>query len=164
MRVADVTRPEKRGQYKPVPVELLRELEARGLSMTEMAQEVLDRTGLRVSPDILRAKLCQFGIRARRYRHQEVKTDGVRLTRGILLDAEDRKILERLDNDEAGERAERDWLLSQGQAGDVGALICLKELYRLRLPLVEARISVTLPWMRKNGTGHNGNGNGNGHR
>ena len=43
---------------------------------------------------------------------------------------------------------DRKALMGKAQAGDVGALILVWELYRVRLPLVEARMRVTLPWMR----------------
>lgn len=51
----------------------------------------------------------------------------------------------RLGSDE--QQMRRD-LLRQAQSGDVGALHILRERYRLRLPLVEARFKIRFPWNR----------------
>lgn len=51
------------------------------------------------------------------------------------------------------ERRRRLRLLRQARGGNVGALCILRELYHLRLPLVEAQLSCTLPWMRRNKKG-----------
>ena len=50
---------------------------------------------------------------------------------------------------EIDEQEQRLGLLREAQSGDVGALCILRERYRLRLPLVEARLKVRLPWTRK---------------
>jgi len=42
---------------------------------------------------------------------------------------------------------ERATILALAQTGDVGALCILKERWGLRLPRVEGRLHVTLPWM-----------------
>jgi hypothetical protein len=47
------------------------------------------------------------------------------------------------------ERISRRELLEQARAGDVGALCLLQERYRLRLPLVESRLGLRLPWIRE---------------
>lgn len=44
---------------------------------------------------------------------------------------------------------EKDRLLAQGQAGDIGALLLLKKRFGLRLPAVEGRLMYSLPWMGK---------------
>jgi hypothetical protein len=49
------------------------------------------------------------------------------------------------------EKISRRELLEQPRAGDVGALCILRERYRLRLPLVEARLGLRLPWNREDG-------------
>jgi len=49
---------------------------------------------------------------------------------------------------EEAEAQERRRLLRQARAGSAGALCLLWERYRLRLPLVEQRISVAFPRMR----------------
>ena len=43
--------------------------------------------------------------------------------------------------------AERVQLLARAQVGDVAALTTLHDVYALRLPLVEAKLHMTLPWM-----------------
>jgi len=49
-------------------------------------------------------------------------------------------------------RHDRDALLARGQKGDVSALVELYERWRVRLPLVEGRLQVTLPWMTGSGS------------
>jgi hypothetical protein len=49
---------------------------------------------------------------------------------------------------EESESHERRKLLREARAGSAGALCLLWERYRLRLPLVEARVPFTFPWMR----------------
>lgn len=80
-------------------------------------------------------------------------------------------IKRRIDDFELSEQLTRTKLMQGAKAGDVRALILLRERYGLRLPLVEDTIKVPLPWKSKNGhngihkNGKNGNhwknGNGN---
>ena len=51
------------------------------------------------------------------------------------------------------EMEERRLLLGRARAGDLGSLCILWEKYRLRLPLVEARVRVRLPWLQARKTG-----------
>ena len=54
-----------------------------------------------------------------------------------------------LNNGVARYEAKRDQLMAEGKAGDVGALCILWERWGFRLPAVEGRLSMTLPWMRR---------------
>lgn len=49
------------------------------------------------------------------------------------------------------ERRRRLRLLRKARAGDAGALCVLRELYHLRLPLIEQALPYRLPWMRRRG-------------
>ena len=69
-------------------------------------------------------------------------------------------IKRRIDDFELSEQLTRTKLMQGARAGDVRALILLREKYGLRLPLVEETIKVPLPWNSKNGNHRNGN-NGN---
>jgi hypothetical protein len=71
-------------------------------------------------------------------------------------------IKRRIDDFELSEQLTRTKLMQGARAGDVRALILLRERYGLRLPLVEDTLKVPLPWKCKNGNG-NGNGNRNRH-
>lgn len=46
------------------------------------------------------------------------------------------------------EHRRRRRLLRKARKGDVGALCILREMYQLRLPLVEQKLPYTFPWMR----------------
>ncbi len=69
-------------------------------------------------------------------------------------------IKRRIDDFELSEQLTRTKLMQGAKAGDVRALILLRERYGLRLPLVEETLKAPLPWKRKNGSNGNGNGNG----
>jgi hypothetical protein len=67
--------------------------------------------------------------------------------------AQEQDALDRLGEEEETERRIRPELLAQAKAGSIGALLRLKERYRLRLPLVEDSLSpeerALLPWLGK---------------
>jgi len=77
-------------------------------------------------------------------------------------------IKRRIDDFELSEQLTRTKLMQGARAGDVRALILLREKYGLRLPLVEETIKVPLPWKSKNGNNGNHwkskNGNNGDHR
>lgn len=54
-------------------------------------------------------------------------------------------------DDEGEDLEERRAILAAARTGELGALIVLWEMYRCRLPLVEARCRLALPWMRGGG-------------
>jgi hypothetical protein len=56
------------------------------------------------------------------------------------------EIKRRIDSFELSESLARTRLIRGAMAGDVGALILLRERYCLRLPLVENRLRLKLPW------------------
>lgn len=73
-------------------------------------------------------------------------------------------IKRRIDDFELSEQLTRTKLMQGARAGDVRALILLREKYGLRLPLVEETIKVPLPWKSKNGNnGNHKNGNNGNH-
>jgi hypothetical protein len=61
------------------------------------------------------------------------------------------EIKRRVDSFELSESLARTRLIRGAMAGDVGALILLRERYCLRLPLVESRLKLKLPWQPSTG-------------
>lgn len=59
------------------------------------------------------------------------------------------EIKRRIDTFELSEELARTRLIEGAKAGDIGALTLLHERYCLRLPMVEDRLKVSLPWRRQ---------------
>ncbi len=142
---------------KELPADLLAKGIAREMTCYQIAEAYRARTGQRINPATVHAKLLDAGmalIRHRRPGGSREVTVGVPDPGGFSgwTGEELRKLLSfsTLMDAEAARRSRdiRD-LTSQARAGSLGALIILKEKYNIRLTDVEARVTAQLPWVRR---------------
>jgi len=115
-----------------IPDDLL-DAARRGLRPGEIARRLSVRLGREVCVETVWAELIRVGLRPA---HRPAPPSG--FTAGEK---------ERLAAFNRARRADTEILLTRAAQGDRDALITLYEAYKLRLPLVEARMSSALPWM-----------------
>ncbi len=144
---------------KALPADLVAKGVAREMTCAQIADAYLQRTGQRINPATVHAKLLEAGmglIRHRRPWESREVTVGVPDPGAFpgWTGEELRKIQrfsERIDAEDAWRAQEIRNLTVQARSGSLGALIILKEKYNLRLTDVETKVTVDLPWVRREG-------------